>query len=536
MLNEFVYCPRLFHLEWVEGQFTDNVDTVEGRYVHRRVDRSPSGPVPAADDEKPFPTARSVWLSSERLGLTAKVDVIETDGEEVRPVEVKRGSPPSHGPAWEPELVQLCAQGLLLIDSGFRCSSGAFYYAGSRRRVDVEFDHVLVEKTLAYVATAREAARRDVCPPPLVDSPKCPRCSLVGICLPDEVNTVARRSMAPPRRLIASRSAARPMYVTEQGATVGIDGLRLVVRRKQEILGEARLIDVSQVAVYGNVQLSAQAMRACFDRSIPVCWFSYGGWFSGIAEGLPSKNVELRRRQVMVSEPTALDLARAMIEGKIRNSRTLLRRNAREQVGGTLDKLRTLAVAATQATSLDSLLGIEGTAARHYFGQLPKMLKTTTIGDFDWKGRNRRPPTDRVNCLLSFAYGLIVKDLTSTLVAVGLDPYLGVFHQPRFGRPALALDLAEEFRPLVGDSVVVNAINNGEVGADDFIERAGGVSLTTRGRRSVVACYERRMDTEILHPVFKYRVTYRRVMEVQARLLAAVLMGEVESYRPMVTR
>lgn len=326
------------------------------------------------------------------------------------------------------------------------------------------------------------------------------------------------------------------MYVTEQGATVGIDGLRLVVRRKQEILGEARLIDVSQVAVYGNVQLSAQAMRACFDRSIPVCWFSYGGWFSGIAEGLPSKNVELRRRQVMVSEPTALDLARAMIEGKIRNSRTLLRRNAREQVGGTLDKLRTLAVAATQATSLDSLLGIEGTAARHYFGQLPKMLKTTTIGDFDWKGRNRRPPTDRVNCLLSFAYGLIVKDLTSTLVAVGLDPYLGVFHQPRFGRPALALDLAEEFRPLVGDSVVVNAINNGEVGADDFIERAGGVSLTTRGRRSVVACYERRMDTEILHPVFKYRVTYRRVMEVQARLLAAVLMGEVESYRPMVTR
>jgi CRISPR-associated protein Cas1 len=133
-------------------------------------------------------------------------------------------------------------------------------------------------------------------------------------------------------------------------------------------------------------------------------------------------------------------------------------------------------------------------------------------------------------------YSLLVKDLTATVNAVGFDPYLGFYHRPRFGRPALALDLAEEFRPLVGESVPVNLINNGEVRPRDFVVRAGGVSLTSDGRKSVIGAYERRLDTEIRHPTFGYRIAYRRVLEVQTRVLAAHVLGEVPEYVPFMTR
>ena len=137
---------------------------------------------------------------------------------------------------------------------------------------------------------------------------------------------------------------------------------------------------------------------------------------------------------------------------------------------------------------------------------------------------------------LSYVYALLTKDLTAVAIAVGFDPYLGVLHRPRFGRPALALDLAEEFRPLVAESVVINVINNGEIGERDFQVRAGGVALTQDGRRSVLSAYERRLDTEVTHPTYGYRITYRRVFEVQARVLAAHLLGEIPSYTPFMTR
>jgi len=155
---------------------------------------------------------------------------------------------------------------------------------------------------------------------------------------------------------------------------------------------------------------------------------------------------------------------------------------------------------------------------------------------FDFEHRNRRPPRDAVNCLLSFVYGILVKDCTSTLFSVGFDPFLGFYHRPRFGRPALALDLAEEFRPLLGDSVVLNLINNGEVSSSDFIVRAGGVALTADGRKAVMRGYERRLDTKVRHPIFGYKVTYRRVIEVQTRLLGAHLLGEIPEYTAFVTR
>ena len=534
MINEFEYCPRLFYLEWVQSRFQHNQDTMEGIYVHRAVDAG-GGRMGEAGDP-PFRKAKSVELSSRRLGLIAKADIIEQRDGKVVPVEVKRGRPPKHGPAWMPEKVQLCIIGLLLRDNGYQCSEGEIYFAETRKRATIPFDDVLVAHTLRLVEELRAAAASPSAPPPLVDSPKCPRCSVVGICLPDETNLHSGRSASAPRRLTPRDSAARPLYVTEQGARVGVRSGRVVVTKDREELQQLRLIDVSQIALYGNVQVSSQMMRAAFREEIPVCWFSYGGWFQGMAEGLPSKHVELRRRQVAIAAQAGLPIAQSMIEGKLRNSRTFLRRNARSDVKKVLDQLKSLAEAVGASESIESLIGMEGTGARLYFSKFSSMIREQSLGPFDFNGRNRRPPRDPVNCLLSYAYALLTKDLTAVAIAVGFDPYLGVLHRPRFGRPALALDLAEEFRPLVAESVVINVINNGEIGESDFQVRAGGVALTQDGRRSVLSAYERRLDTEVTHPTYGYRITYRRVLEVQARVLAAHLLGEIPSYTPFMTR
>lgn len=407
----------------------------------------------------------------------AKVDLLEGAGGLVRPIERKRGTAPDNPErSWEPERVQLCGQGLLLRVAGYVCDEGLLVFAESRERVLVRFDDALVDRTLCLLAELRHTAGRDEPPAPLLDSPKCPRCSLVGICLPDETNALAGRQELPLRRLMPHDPSARPVYVSEQGAVVGRDGGRLEIKRKGELVASVRLLDVSQLCIFGNVQVSTQLLRELFVREIPTCWFSYGGWFSGIAEGLPSKHVELRRQQVIMSAQGGLDIARRMVAGKIKNSRTLLRRNAREGQPDALRRLATGAVAALTATSFGSLLGIEGAAARTYFSMLPAMLRTEHQlpgATFAWDGRNRRPPLDAINCLLSYAYSLLVKELTVTCLAVGFDPYFGFYQRPRFGRPALALDLAEEFRPLLADSLVLNLINNGEVGAADFVVRAG---------------------------------------------------------------
>ena len=258
-----------------------------------------------------------------------------------------------------------------------------------------------------------------------------------------------------------------------------------------------------------------------------------------MAEGLPGKHVDLRRAQYTTSPDRLLAVAGRMIEGKIRNSRTLLRRNSRTDPTQAIEQLRDLAVSAASPAGYPSLLGLEGTAARIYFAQFTSMFKPTggvDVAEFDRNGRARRPPPDPLNALLSFVYALLVKDLTVTCAMVGLDPYVGVFHRPRYGRPALALDLAEEFRPLIADSTVIQVLNNGEVRPSHFTRRAGGCQLDADGRRAVLAAYERRMAMEIKHPVFGYRVNYRRALDVQARLLAAHLTGEIPEYSAFTTR
>jgi CRISPR-associated protein Cas1 len=559
MVNEYAYCPRLFYLEHVQGEWAHSADTLDGRFVHRRVDRE-EGRVPAADDltDQVKLHSRSVMVGSDTIGAVARVDLIEVADGRVVPVDYKRGKQPDlpEG-AWEPERVQVCLQGLLLREHGYECDEGAIYYAETQQRVSVPFTDELIARTLELLAEARRTAHSGEIPPPLVASPKCPRCSLVGICLPDEVNllraTTGVEDAGPPlvqiqpgvpgepRRLVPARDDRLAVYVQGQGYSVGLNGEVLEVREKGRVVDKARLIEVSQLNLFGNVQLSAQALRELAAREITIMHLSYGGWLSAVTTPPPHKNIELRRRQfAAAADPSAcLELARSFVSGKIRNARTLLRRNARDLPDGALHRLAESRRRAERADSLPQLLGIEGTAAREYFAGFSLMFKPaadSVAPSFAFESRNRRPPRDPVNALLSLLYSMLAKEITVALIGVGFDPYMGFYHQTHYGRPSLALDLMEEFRPLVADSVVIGLINNGEVSQSDFIERAGAVALTTNGRKSVIKAFERRLETVITHPRFGYAISYRRVFEVQARLLARYLSGEIGFYPPFLTR
>jgi len=551
MLNEYTYCPRLCYMEWVQGEFAHSADTLDGRFQHRRVDQ-PSGDLPArdgktdgaeADDSQPERIhARSVMLADEGLGAIARIDLVETEGTRATPVDYKRGTVPDiPGHVYDPERVQLCLQGLLLRANGYECGEGVIYYAGSKRRVPVPFDDGLVKQTLDLLGAAREMAAGGEIPPPLEDSPKCPRCSLVGICLPDEVSFLkgSRYVVRPDdvRRLMPARDDALPMYVVAQGGVVGKSGDTLTVRVKGKTAAKARLLDVSSLSIFGNVQVTAQATRALLERSIPICHFSYGGWLQGVTWGMAHKNVELRMHQFRVAGDPAVSLtiAQEIVRAKLRNSRVMLRRNHLHAPAAAVEELKRLTGKVEAAASFGTLLGIEGAAARVYFAHFGGMLKSGSPA-FDFRGRNRRPPRDPVNAVLSFVYSMLMRQAMVSAMAVGFDPYLGFYHRPKYGRPALALDLAEEFRPLVADSATLTLFNNAELKEKDFIERGGAVSLTQNGRKVVIGAFERRMDRLITHPLFKYSISYRRVMEVQARLLGRYLQGELKRYPAFTTR
>jgi CRISPR-associated protein Cas1 len=551
MLNEFVYCPRLAILEWVEGEFAPNADTAEGEMRHAAVDK-PGRRVrlkqraPAEEDEEPDRSAarieqlRSVELSDAALGLIAKIDVLELDGDRACPVDTKKGKRPHvERGAYEPERVQVCAQGLLLRAHGYRSESGFIYYAGSNERVEIPFDAELVALTRSKLEDLRAVAASETLPPPLVDSPKCVRCSLAPICMPDETRFL-REPAPPPRQLTPAADHQFPLYVQQPGATVRKDGDVLQVWDKEQKLGEMRTREISQLVLMGRVSATEPTYRELLGMGKPILHVSTGGWLYGVTDGLPHANVRLRQQQFRAADDPekCLAISRQIVAAKLLNQRTFLRRNGGEAVPeAQLDAIRNAAEAALRAPDIDSVRGFEGYGARVYFDHFALTIRPGAFRDrFDQAGRNRRPPRDAVNALLSFAYSMLAREWVTACRAVGFDPYLGFFHAPRYNRPSLALDLMEAFRPLCADSTVVRALNNGELGAGDFVERLGAVNLTDSGRRSFLRSFEQRLGQEITHPVFGYRVSYRRVFEIEARLLARYLLGEVPVYAPMTTR
>jgi CRISPR-associated protein Cas1 len=550
-LHQFAYCPRRAFLMHVEGLMAHNAYTEDGRRVHRRVDRvdhvleAPAGEeLPDDGGDDPPNIARSVALSDPGLGLTGKLDLVSSAGDEAVPVETKRGRAPDNPQrSWEPERVQVMAQGLLLRAHGWRSSHGFLYFAGSRRRVEIAFTPELEARTLDLLRQAKAQRQQSNIPEPLRDSPKCHGCSVAGLCLPDE--TLALRE-APPdpvapsiRRLYPPRDEASPLYVQMQGSRVGTRKGTIIVEKQGEMLAEVRLKDTDHLVICGNVQVGTQAIHLLCEAGIPLCYLSTGHWFYGFTHGFALRNAYDRAAQFRAADDgeRCLAFARTVVASKIVNQRTLLLRNASPRPQVAVNALADLQPAVQGCTDAATLLGLEGTAARHYFQAFTAMVKPADVAArFDAAGRARRPPPDPLNACLSFGYALLAKECTVALAAVGLDPFWGFYHRPRHGRPSLALDLMEEFRPLVTDSAVLSAFNTGMLTLKDFTIGASGCLLKDSGRKAFIRAFEARMDQLVTHPALGYRASWRVMIRLQARLLGRWLRGDIPHYVGMTTR
>lgn len=554
-LNQVTYCPRLYYLQYVDCVMPTNEHVEAGLHDHRRVD----DPDLAHRTRKDGDAARTrgVQLSSETLGLAGVLDQVEEKDGEQYPVETKHGSAPrdddGRPTAWDNDAVQLCAQGMLLEESTGRAVSRGFqFYAGTRERVEVPFTDELRTKTRQAVELCRELSARDAPPDPLPAElrHRCFGCSLAPVCLPEEtlyqigLPTAGAEPPAGVTRVIPQSDDGAVLYLQEPGSYVGKRSEHLTVRKDGKELARLPMHAVRQVCVFGNVQVSTQALQTLIENEIPVTYLTGHGKFIGAFAPPPAKNVGLREAQYLrFADPAErLTLSKAAVRAKLTNQRALLMRSLRGDGDRGSDELAARGLADAirhldHAASLESVLGLEGAGASWYFGEFGRFLKPHPPGDgFDFASRNRRPPKDPVNALLSFAYAMLAKDCFAAVCTVGFDPYKGFFHVNRHGKPSLALDLMEEFRPVIADSVVLTLVNNDMLGRDDFLRWRDACQLTDAGRRKFFQAYEQRKATAVTHPVYGYRMSYSRMLEVQARMLAAYVRGSVPTYTGFAVR
>lgn len=554
---EYAYCPRLFYLMEVEGIHVASHDTETGQRIHRHVNSpsvqrttQPFVSVDNGDDDDAAPRVqRSLTLTDEALGLTAILDLAEICGTHAVPIEYRKGKPRKPYPfqenadsevavePWPTDRIQLAFQAILLERAGYVVEAGILYYAAERCRVDVPITDVLRAEAMATLEAARSAASGPR-PLPLLNDPKCPRCSLQVVCLPDEINA-ARCNKTSPRNLWPPRDDGIHIVVQTGGTRVGIRGNSLqVTEANSGGVQEIPLATLESLSLLGHVQLSTQALHTLTDHHIPVAFLSAAGRLVSILDPMDSVSADTRRNQVRVFDKpeNCLELARTLIGAKIRNQRTLLMRNAKDVPKQSKDDLQEQAIAAERSDSMESLRGHEGQAAAIYFEHFGRMLSGELRDEFDRQGRQRRPPRDPVNSCLSMAYAMLTHDAVAAIRTGRLEPTIGALHVSRPGRPALALDLMEPFRPLVADSVTITAFNRGELRPGHFQRTAAGCIFSDHGRKSFFEAYGRRMSDEVTHPTFGYKLSYRRMLILHARMIAAWVNGEVPNLSFLTTR
>ena len=591
---QHAYCPRLFYYMTVEGVFIPSADTEEGAGVHRRVDR-PSARTPEQataerrsiaksdakaerledseqDPDRPR-SVRSLTLTSERLGLTAKLDLAEIEGTKAVPVEYRKGRPRRSGQfveptdemmeesqllpgpePWPTDRVQVGLQVLLLEEAGYTVPEAFLYYASERLRLRVVVDDTLRTFALGHLETAKLVAQGSR-PAPLINDPRCPRCSLQPICLPDEINhqrltaiTVDGQTVGAtpdeltPRKLWPPRDDGIHVVLQKEGIRVGVRGQSVRITDKDgQLVRELPLANIESLAVLGGVQVSTQALAVFAEHEVPVAFMSSAGRLVAMMDPLGPTSAAVRAAQVRVLDrpERALELARAITMAKIANQRTLLMRNHTGLPPRVASDLQQCVSSAERAKTLDELRGHEGNAAAIYFANFAGMFKqgvSDIAARFVANGRQRRPPPDPINSVLSFGYAMLANECTAACRLASLEPTLGALHATRPGRPALALDLMEPFRPLIADSVAVSAFNRGELVEGHFLDTAAGCALTDAGRKGFFSAYGRRMDTEVRHHTFEYRLSYRRMLMLHARLVAAWLQDEVPTLAFLTTR
>jgi CRISP-associated protein Cas1 len=541
-LHALAYCERLFYLEEVENVRVADERVYAGRRLHVELERE--------EDEEEWLTLN---LESERWGLKGRIDCVRRRDGQIVPYEHKRGrsarGADGRPAAWPSDRVQIIAYAALVEEqTGREVSEGRVRYHADNVLVHVPFDEAARAELERAIARARELQATVERPPVAENERLCVKCSLAPVCLPEEARLGAvlasddskltsqesKLSGHAPLRLFPADDDRRTLHVITQGARVGRKGDRLEVSAPDDEPQLHPVHEVGQVVLHGFAQITTQALRLCAEQEVGVHWVTGGGRYMGAwVSGMGSVQRRIRQYRALTDPELCLKLARRLAEARVRGQLSFLLRASREagrDVSGVCEAIvgmRKLLSPMSRATSIDSLRGYEGGAGAHYFGALPHLVVPEAGEAMRPDGRNRRPPRDRCNALLSYGYALLLKDVTNAILAVGLDPSLGFYHQPRSQAHPLALDLMELFRVPLVDLPVIASINRRQWDEREDFQVAGQqVWLSEAGRRKFIGIYERRKADRWKHPVIGHSLTYSRLLELEARLLEKEWMGE----------
>ncbi|MDY6784758.1 MAG: type I-MYXAN CRISPR-associated endonuclease Cas1 [Cyanobacteriota bacterium] len=534
-LHALAYCPRLFYLEEVEELHAQNAAVFAGRRLHAELEKQ--------EDED----WEELYLESEKLGLRGRLDALRTRDGQIIPYEHKRGrchrDENKQPQAWDSDKLQILAYCCLLETAlGITVTEGRIRYHGDNVLVRVPLDDAGRAAVREAIQQGRQL-RASLYRPPVAENERlCTRCSLSPACLPEEAR-LACNPERQPNRLFPKDDERQIVHILEPGTAVGRTGEQLKITRRGQPVEKIPAQQVGQVVLHSFSQISTQALHFCIHQGIGVHWISGGGRYVGSFDSRQgSIQRRIRQYQALTRADVNLSLARKLVACRGRGQRQFLMRGKRGLKGKSvkleraISQMKALLQQVPKAQSLESLLGTEGSLAALYFGALPCILGKEVPPELRFAGRNRRPPKDRFNTLLSFGYALLLKDVTNAILTVGLEPALGFYHQPRSQAPPLALDLMEIFRVPLVDLPVMASVNRSqwEVAAD--FDGAEQVWLSEAGRRKFVGLYEKRKEETWKHPAMGYSLTYRRLLELEVRLLEKEWMGEGGLFARLVLR
>jgi CRISPR-associated protein Cas1 len=529
-VHAWAYCPRLFYLEEVEEIRLADEKVFEGRTLHEQLAQEEEGEL------------HTLTLESDTWSLAGRLDAVRKQDGQWLVVEHKKGRSrkPRVGKAaeaWPSDRLQAGAYAVLLEEHlGLPVPEARVRYHADAKSARVIVDDSL-KAELRNALDAMNPLREQVQRPPLTpEANRCIHCSLSPVCLPEE-ERLGEDPTWEPLRLFPGHHDRTTVHVTGPGTSMGRSDNRLIVRPLEGPEEVFPIADVEQVLIHGNAQITSQAMALCLAQDVQVHWVTGGGrYLGGTAAGSGGVQRKVRQYQALDDPETRMALARRIVLSKCRMQLRFLLRATRgkgrgEELESAVDRLREAIAAAERAQTPDHLRGCEGEAGNAYFGALDTLLLAGLPPELHFRGRNRRPPRDPVNALLSFGYALLYRDMVAAILAVGLEPALGVLHTPRSAAYPLALDLMEIFRVPLVDMPVIASLNRGQWNPDTNFHRLGqGVLLTEEGRKQAIGIFETRKAESWRHPILGYSLTYHRMMELEARLLEKSWMGHPELF------
>ncbi len=597
-LHALAYCERLFYLEEVERIRLADASVYAGRRLHVEIEREEEGDWHTLDlqSEKLGLRGRVDCL---RRRDGAFIPYEHKRGRAARLMFGKQAGKESSAKqnphcAWPSDRLQVAAYAMLIEEAtGEQIPEARVRYHQDNVTVRVPIDAAAREGVARAIARARELSSSVERPPVTTNERLCVKCSLAPACLPEEARranqltqiksdeatechidkgeaaepltdkpglspgavseddgsarSVPKREPSPSKatiRLFPADDQRQSLHVVTAGARIGRAGDQIEIVAPGEAPKRHPSHEIGQVVLHGFAQITTQALRLCADKEIAVHWVTQGGSYVGsFASGAGGVQRRIRQYEALRDPAFCLDLARRLAEAKIVSQLRFLLRASRDcdravlGIEKSIDGIRKLMPALKRASSADEMRGVEGRAGALYFDALPALIDDGADERMKPDGRSRRPPRDRFNALIGFGYALLLKDVMSAILVVGLDPSFGFYHRPRSQAHPLALDLIELFRVAMIDLPIIASINRRQWDADaDFSVTGEQVWLSDKGRRKLIEVYERRKSDVWKHPALGYSLSYARLIELEARLLEKEWMGEAGLFARMRLR